>query len=1096
MIKRTFFGVVQLLGGLGAGFAILMLVVAWRLSSGPISLSYITPYIENALNAVHPAFKFRLENTILTWAGWERTFDIRVINVRLLAVDDAVMAIIPEISLSLSARALAQGKIAPKSIEMFGPRLVLERQRDGTFAVALGEPSPGSDRVAKRLIQHLLTRPDPKHAMSYLSRVEVIGADLTLLDQFSNRSWRAPMATVLLYRDASGIKGEASFDVVAGGDETHIEVDGLYHNDTRRTDLRIKFGEVTPAAFEGLHAQLAPLRAFNLPIEGTILLDVDANGAIDAVGFDIEGGEGDVALPEPLKQTLTVRSVALKGHYEGQDGQLEIEQFIADFGPEGTILLPGTPPHAMPLRTLQVRGRYDDRNRRLGVDEAVVDLRGPILRVKGSAEGVGGAATIAAEGVLADMKIGEIQTYWPPSWGRDARRWSVAHLADGAIPETRARVVLKTDGAGAFTVAVLDGDMDIDNVTVDYLPPMPKARKATGRAKFDKTRFDITIHHGEVEGLAVKQGRVDLSDLDRQDQYADVEILIDGPFRNAMTLIEHQPMGFASALNIDPVTTGGHATTTLALRFMLANDLAWDQVQASARAQLKDASIRGILLGQDLRDGQLALKADKNGIDVTGTVRFANAAADLAWRQNLGPRAPFRTRYVLTGRIDDVRTLADLGVDLKPFPDDMIKGAVGVDVSFTDFGNADRTLEVKANLQEATLRLPAFDWEKPTGVAGTAQAIVKLRDGMVTEIPLIAVGAGDLTVHGRARYAADGTGLETLEFDRIAAGKTDIKLAVHPRPNGGWHADLSGRSFNLGKLWDDFLASDRDVVDKETLRRLKPSLAVTLDQVWLGPDRTMRNVKGAFHHDGERWDQIHARGEVGAAKPFEWMVKPIGGGKRSVLIRATDAGAMLKVIDFYDNMVGGTMEVTGTYQDLEPAQPLIGTLSAKDYRVVNAPILTRLLNVLALTGILDELRGGGLGFTTLEVPFTLRDGLLSVADARAFGPSLGFTASGRVYTHADIVEVEGTVVPAYVINSMLGHVPVLGEIFTGGAKGGGVFAATYKISGVKEDPQVTVNPLTALAPGFLRNLFGIFNQVRPSDRGTSDVPGEGAPVQR
>jgi len=176
------------LGGLGAGFAILMLMVAWRLSSGPISLSYITPYIENALNAVHPAFKFRLENTILTWAGWERTFDIRVINVRLLAVDDAVIATIPEISLSLSARALAQGKIAPKSIEMFGPRLVLERQRDGTFAVALGEPSPGSDRVARRLIQHLLTRPDPKHAMSYLSRVEVIGADLTLLDQFSNRS--------------------------------------------------------------------------------------------------------------------------------------------------------------------------------------------------------------------------------------------------------------------------------------------------------------------------------------------------------------------------------------------------------------------------------------------------------------------------------------------------------------------------------------------------------------------------------------------------------------------------------------------------------------------------------------------------------------------------------------------------------------------------------------------------------------------------------------------------------------------------------------------------------------------------------------------
>lgn len=1096
MIKRTFFGVVQLLGGLGAGFAILMLLVAWRLSSGPISLSYITPYIENALNTVHPAFKFHLENTILTWAGWERTFDIRVINVRLLAAGDAVIATIPEISLSLSARALAQGKIAPKSIEMFGPRLILERQRDGTFAVAFGEPSPESDRIAKRLIQNLLTRPDPKHAMSYLSRVEVIGADLTLSDRFSNRSWRAPMATVLLYRDASGIRGEASFDVVAEGDETHIEVDGLYHNDTRRTDLRIKFGEVTPAAFEGMHPQLAPLRAFNLPIEGTILLDMDGGGAIDSIGFDIEGGGGDVALPEPLKQTLMVRSVALKGRYEGRDGQLDIEQFVVDFGPEGTILLPGTPPHTMPLRTLQVRGRYDDKNRRLGVNEAVVNLRGPVLRLKGAVEGIGGAATIAAEGVLTGMTVSGFETYWPPSWGADARRWSVTHLADGAVPEARARVVLKSDGAGNLTVAALDGDMDIENVTVDYLPPMPKARKVSGRATFDRTRFDIAIHRGEAEGLSVKQGRINLTDLDKPDQYADIELLVDGPFRNAMSLMEREPLRFASALSIDPATTSGQATTTLGLKFMLAKDLTWDRIQASARAEIKDASIRGILLGQDLREGQLALKADNKGIDVTGTVRFANTPARLAWRQNFDPRAPFRTRYALSGRIDDVRTLTDLGIHLKPFPDDIIAGAVGVDVSLTDFGNANRTLEVKANLQDATLRLPALNWEKPAGAAGTAQAIAKLKDGMITEIPLIAVGAGDLTVHGRARYAADGTGLESLEFDRVAAGKTDFKLTVYPRPTGGWHADLSGPGFNLEKFWDNFLTSDRDAVDKETLRRLKPSLSVTLDQVWLGPDRTVRNVKGAFQHDGERWEHIRARGEIGAGKPFEWTVKPIAGGKRSVLIRAADAGAMLKVIDFYDSMVGGTMEIAGTYQDLEPGQPLIGTLSAKDYRVVNAPILARLLNVLALTGIVDELRGGGVGFTTLEVPFTLRDGLLNVADARAFGPSLGFTATGRIYTHADIVDVEGTVVPAYVINSALGLVPVLGDIFTGGAKGGGVFAATYKISGVKEDPQVTVNPLTALAPGFLRNLFGIFNQVRPADRGTSDVPGDSAPVQR
>jgi hypothetical protein len=37
-----------------------------------------------------------------------------------------------------------------------------------------------------------------------------------------------------------------------------------------------------------------------------------------------------------------------------------------------------------------------------------------------------------------------------------------------------------------------------------------------------------------------------------------------------------------------------------------------------------------------------------------------------------------------------------------------------------------------------------------------------------------------------------------------------------------------------------------------------------------------------------------------------------------------------------------------------------------------------------------------------------------------------------------------------------------------------VFAASYALRGPLDDPAVSVNPLTALTPGFLRGLFGIF----------------------
>ena len=58
----------------------------------------------------------------------------------------------------------------------------------------------------------------------------------------------------------------------------------------------------------------------------------------------------------------------------------------------------------------------------------------------------------------------------------------------------------------------------------------------------------------------------------------------------------------------------------------------------------------------------------------------------------------------------------------------------------------------------------------------------------------------------------------------------------------------------------------------------------------------------------------------------------------------------------------------------------------------------------------------------------------------------------------------------YLIRRLLGAIPLVGDLLTGG-EGQGVFAATYRVQGPLEEPEIGVNPLAVLAPGFLRNLF-------------------------
>ncbi len=83
------------------------------------------------------------------------------------------------------------------------------------------------------------------------------------------------------------------------------------------------------------------------------------------------------------------------------------------------------------------------------------------------------------------------------------------------------------------------------------------------------------------------------------------------------------------------------------------------------------------------------------------------------------------------------------------------------------------------------------------------------------------------------------------------------------------------------------------------------------------------------------------------------------------------------------------------------------------------------------------------------------------------------TAQGRIDLDDDRIDVQGTIVPAYFFNSLLGNIPLIGKLFSP-EQGGGVFAARYALQGPLDDPSVSVNPLSALTPGFLRNIFGLF----------------------
>ena len=224
-----------------------------------------------------------------------------------------------------------------------------------------------------------------------------------------------------------------------------------------------------------MYYELGPLRAFALPVKGTVSAGMSLDGVLEAASFDLSGGRGELILPGEFAQSLPVEKILLKGRYEGVEGILDVDEMFLDLGPKGSVMLPSPINHQMPLASLRAKGRYLGKTQRLEINDMDLDLQGPSATLNVVANGFSGVANMRSDnisvnlkGTLRDLPVDQLARYWPSALNEDAHRWSTGHLSDGIVHQARAEVNLWMDGK-ALEVVSVDGDTEVSGVSIDYL---------------------------------------------------------------------------------------------------------------------------------------------------------------------------------------------------------------------------------------------------------------------------------------------------------------------------------------------------------------------------------------------------------------------------------------------------------------------------------------------------------------------------------------------------------------------------------------------------------------------------------------------------
>jgi hypothetical protein len=1060
LIRRTTKIALEVLGALLAGIALLVGFLAWRLIyEGPIHMAFLAPYVERSIAEANSDFEVQIEDTVLTWAGWPRGLDLRAVNLHVKDRQKRDLAVLPQVSLTLSARAMMRGLIAPSKVEILSPDLKLRRRADGVlmFGLQTLDQGPQANAAAMpspaEVIEELLDDSDPDRSVGYLRSISIVNGKVAIDDRSAGMVWAA---------------NDLNFEISRKDDATL--------GGTLSADLP-QFG--------------APALA-----QASIVIDPKASTVqVDTAfqGLDIAA----LGLIEPKLAELSNSEVVLSGRMNtkgpiggGVPGPIDFQVNTAN----GTLNLPGRIKEPVPLKLMQATGRIDFSKDVFHLEKLSLDIGGPTIEATADVDGAlsgaasdGGAPLLKLALKAEKFPASWMDRYWPEGAAGNTRDWLVPNIPDGMVESVNADLVMRlpSEAGGPAKVETLKGAMSTSGLTVHYLRPMPPITDGVATATFDQDSFDATITGGRVGDIKLQKGDLHITGLDVEDQFIKVGGDVASSLSDALKLLDHPRLGYAAKLGLKPEEAGGEAQASIFFDFPAEKSLTFARVKIAVDAKVQHVALKRIRFGQDVTDGTLDLKLDQNGMVVSGPVTYAGSDLDIQWRQEFGDKVDVRESFQAKGKTS-TGSRALVGYDFRPWVD----GPADVALKFSRRDDGRGLLEANFDLKDAVLAMDFLKWRKPAGTPAQGALKLNLDGDRPLDISDLAIDGEGFSIGGGATFAPDGGSIAKLALKKANIGKSAITDLVADFSNNATKVSVGGGIMDV-EPW--MVERDQPVtpaeLDADEQKPQKPySIAGQLAKVRLSEGDELTNITFDIRHDPIWWDKIYFNGTLPSGVPivFSYAPKPEDGTHR-LQVETDDGGGAFKTLGIYDSIKGGKLKITGVVGDNVPHRPMQGQMRMTSFRLLHTPFAVRFLSVATLTGLVDSLTGEGFLFAGASAKFAKTRGKVEVSDFRSAGPSIGLTSKGTIDMDANRIDLKGALVPAYALNSILGNIPVIGEFLQGG-EGEGMFSATYAISGDLSEPKIAVNGWSALAPGFIRNLFEGENtaplEERKSNRAT------------
>ncbi|MFQ6552445.1 DUF3971 domain-containing protein [Aestuariibius insulae] len=993
---------------------------------------------------------------------------VRLSDVTLTDGDGQQLARLQSLEAGVSPRGiLLESAALVQTLDLIGAEFQLRRAPEGDLAVSFDnlQGTASQTRSLPDLLDSLDAVLDAR-ALSALTEINVRGVVINYLDERSDRRWLVDNGRIDVDL-TEGRRLSADLALLSGRSfASTLRLTLTRPRGARQTDVALAVDRIPAVDLASQSPALSFLSVIDAPITGAVRASLSPAGEVEDVSGTLEIGAGALAPGAATPIRFDAAKTYLR--FDPAAGRIEFDQIEVtsewgDIDATGTALLkdfenglPKTFLTQINLGGLNANpaGLFADPVR---ISSGVADLRlslDPFRLELGQMTLVGPAGTARASGdvtadgtgwaVAVDAEVEATQTetvkaLWPPAFKPGTRRWIVNNIEAGTLTDVSAGLRLRQSEPLRYAVSAR-----LSDARVRVVKGLPPVEEGEGFLTLQEDGLQVAVDAGVIrppEGgvLSVAGSTFAIPDMRLKPAPATAILRTDGPLTATLSLLDQPPLGFLAKAG-RPVALGeGRARAETRLDLPIKKGLTIDDVSFATTATVEDVSSGVLVPNRIITAERLSVDADRGGLEVSGPVRIDGAAATLTYAQ------PFTSGGVpsVEGQLAlSQQTLDAFGIGLpRGTLGGLGQGQVRLDLPK---GAAPR-FRLTSDLAGLRLSVPPLGWTKSPGQTGRFEisgtlASTPVIDGLSLTAPGLDA-AGTLTL--------SGGGLERLSLSRLRAGGwLDAPVTLTGRGAGRAPAvTIRGGSLDLRNL-PQFGASSGSG---------GAPITAALDRLTVTNTIALRDFRAELDSTGGLSGRFS--GKVNGSADVTGTLGPRNGGT-AVRIRSDNAGKVLRAAQLAPGARKGSLDLvlvpTGARGSYD------GQLAINEIRLRDAPSVAALVDAISVIGLIQQLDGNGLLFSEVRSRFRLTPNQLIVAEASAIGPSLGVSLDGVYGLANKQMNFQGVASPFYLVNG-------IGAALT--RRGEGLFGMNFNLAGTPAQPQVSVNPLSALTPGMFREIF-------------------------